>query len=88
MYLESKPSDSSRDISKSPYYECRVRGNFCERSEEKTINYVVAVDMRNGCSAQQECGAAFSKNSVLRAAEYHPGCALIRDLQGDHRLKL
>ena len=68
MYLESKPSDSSRDISKSPYYECRVRGNFCERSEEydvKTINYVVAVDMCNGCSAQQECGAAFSKNSVF-----------------------
>ena len=45
MYQESKPSDSSRDISKSPYYECRVRGSFCERSEEydvKTINYVVA----------------------------------------------
>ena len=42
MYLESKPSDSSRDISKGPYYECRVRGSFCERSEEydvKTINY-------------------------------------------------
>ena len=46
MYLESKPSDSSRDISISPYYECRVRGSFCERNEEydavKTINYVVA----------------------------------------------
>ena len=45
MCLESKPSDSSRDTSKSPYYECRVRGSFCERSEEydvKTINYVVA----------------------------------------------
>ena len=24
----------------------------------------------------------------LRAAEYYPRCALIRDLQGDHRLKL
>ena len=23
------------------------------------------VDMCNGCSAQQECGAAFSKNSVF-----------------------
>ena len=45
MYLESKPSDSSRDISKSLYYECQVRGSFCERSEEydvRTINYVVA----------------------------------------------
>ena len=44
MYLESKPSDSSREISKSQYCECRVRGSFCERSEEydvKTINYVV-----------------------------------------------
>ena len=36
MYLESKPSVSSREISKSLYYayECRVRGSFCERSEE------------------------------------------------------
>ena len=24
----------------------------------------------------------------LWAAEYYPGCALIRDLQGDHQLKL
>ena len=34
MYLESKPSDSSRKISKSLCYECQVRGSFCERSEE------------------------------------------------------
>ena len=40
MYLESKPSDSSREIFKSLYYECQVRGSFCERSEE--YNYVVA----------------------------------------------
>ena len=37
MYLESKPSDSSRDISKSLYCECRVRGSFCERSEEYDV---------------------------------------------------
>ena len=46
MYLESKPSDSSRDICKVRItYGCRVRGSFCERNEEydvKTINYVVA----------------------------------------------
>ena len=41
MYLESKPSDSSREISKSPYCECRVRGSFCERSEEYDVYYVV-----------------------------------------------
>ena len=36
MHLESKPSDSSREISKSLYYECQViiRGSFCEGSEE------------------------------------------------------
>ena len=38
MYLESKPSDSSRDISKSLYFKCRVRGSFCERSEEYDNN--------------------------------------------------
>ena len=37
MYPESKPSDSSREISKSLYYECRVRGNFCEISEEYDV---------------------------------------------------
>ena len=45
MYMESKSSDSGREISKSLYYKCQVRGSFCERSEEydvKTINYVVA----------------------------------------------
>ena len=36
MYLESKPSDSSR-ISKRLYYECQVRGSFCERSEEYDV---------------------------------------------------
>ena len=44
MYLESKPSDSSRDISKVRIMSVGVRGSFCERSEEydvKTINYVV-----------------------------------------------
>ena len=29
-----KPSDS---ISKSLYYECQVRGSFCERSEEYDV---------------------------------------------------
>ena len=39
MHLESnKPSDSSRKISKSLYYECQVRGSFCERSEEYDVN--------------------------------------------------
>ena len=41
MYLESKPSDSSREISKSLYYECRVRGRVFVRevksSDVKTI---------------------------------------------------
>ena len=30
VYLEGKPSDSSREISKGLYYECRV--SFCERN--------------------------------------------------------
>ena len=45
MYLESKPTDSSGEISKSLYYECQVRGSFCERSEEydvKTVMLIVA----------------------------------------------
>ena len=37
MYQESKPSDSSRVISKSLYYECQVRGSFCEKSEEYDV---------------------------------------------------
>ena len=41
VYLESKPSDSSREISKSLYYECQVRGSFCERSEEYDVNTIV-----------------------------------------------
>ena len=28
MYLEGKSSDNSREISKSPYCECRVRDSF------------------------------------------------------------
>ena len=30
MCLESKPSDTSREISKSVCYECQVIGSFCE----------------------------------------------------------
>ena len=41
MYLESKPSDSSREISKSLYYECRVRGSFCEKSEEYDVKTII-----------------------------------------------
>ena len=43
MHLESKPSDNSRDISKSLYYECQVRGStsFCERSEEYDVKTIV-----------------------------------------------
>ena len=41
VYLESKPSDSSREISKSLYYECQVRGSFCERSEEYDVKTIV-----------------------------------------------
>ena len=37
MYQERKPSDSSREISKSLYYECQVRGSFCDRSEEYDV---------------------------------------------------
>ena len=37
MYLESKPSDRSREISKSLYYECRVRGSFSEEYDVTTI---------------------------------------------------
>ena len=41
MYPESKPSDSSREISKRLYYECRVRGSFCERSEEYDVKTIM-----------------------------------------------
>ena len=34
MYLESKSSDSSREIR---YYKCQVRGSFCEISEEYDV---------------------------------------------------
>ena len=51
MYLESKPSDSSREISKSLHYEYQVRGSFqCERSEKydvKTISVVAIDDKRS-----------------------------------------
>ena len=40
MYLGSKPSDSSREISKSLYYECQVRDSFCERSEEYDVKTI------------------------------------------------
>ena len=33
VYLESKPSDSSKEISKNLYYECQVIGKFCERTD-------------------------------------------------------
>ena len=45
MYLESKPSDRNREIFKSLYYECQVRGSFCGRNEEydvKTIMLYIA----------------------------------------------
>ena len=41
MYLESKPSGSSREIYKSLYYECQVIGSFCERSEEYDVRTIV-----------------------------------------------
>ena len=41
MYLESKPSDRSREISKSLYYECQVRGSFCGRSEEYDVKTII-----------------------------------------------
>ena len=79
MYLESKPSDSSREISKSLYCECRVR-EFCSRSVRLCLcshvfsRTVAAVDTKRGyvgmCkgrSAQQESGAALSKNSMFKA---------------------
>ena len=79
MYLESKPSDSSREISKSTYCECRVR-EFCSRSVGLCLcshvfsRTVAAVDTKRGyvgmCkgrSAQQESGAALSKNSMFKA---------------------
>ena len=40
MYLENRSSDSSREISKSLYYKCQVRGSFCEISECKDYNVV------------------------------------------------
>ena len=45
------------------------------------------VDMCNGCSGKsmERCS---QRTVCLGAAEYYPGCALIRDLQGDHQLKL
>ena len=40
------------------------------------------VGMCNGCLAQQESGAASSKNSMFTAgASYYTRCALIRDRQ-------
>ena len=36
-----KPSDSSREISKSLYYECQVRGSFCERSEVYDVKTIM-----------------------------------------------
>ena len=41
MYLKSKPSDSSREISKSLHFECRVGGSFCERSEEYDVKTIM-----------------------------------------------
>ena len=38
---ESKPSDTSREISKSLYYECQVRGSFCERSGEYDVKTIM-----------------------------------------------
>ena len=43
MYQESKPSDSSRELSKSLLYECQVRGSFCERSEEYDVKTILNV---------------------------------------------
>ena len=55
MYLESKPSDSSREISKSLYCECRVRESFvvgrsvglclCSHVFSRTV---AAVDIKRG----------------------------------------
>ena len=79
MYLESKPSDSSREISKSLYYECRVRDSFvvgrsvcvCSHVFSRTVAAVDTkrryVGMCNGRSAQQESGVALSKNSMFKA---------------------
>ena len=53
MYLESKPSDSSREISKSLYCECRVR-EFCSPSVGLCLcshvfsRTVAAVDTKRG----------------------------------------
>ena len=41
MCLESKPSDSSREIFKSLYYECQVKGSFLERSEEYDVKTIM-----------------------------------------------
>ena len=44
VYLESKPSDSSREISKSVHYKTSVkyiRGSFCERSEEYDVKTIM-----------------------------------------------
>ena len=102
MYLESKPSDSSREISKSLYCECRVRESFvvgrsvglclCSHVFSRTVAAVDTkrgnVGMCKGRSAQQESGAALSKNSMFKAGGpkiiyiymiYYTRCALIRD---------
>ena len=81
MYLESKPSDSSREISKSLYCECRVRESFvvcrsvglclCSHVFSRTVAAVDTkrgnVGMCKGRSAQQESGAELSKNSMFKA---------------------
>ena len=41
MCQASKRSDSSREIYKGLYYECQVRGSFCERSEEYDVKTIM-----------------------------------------------
>ena len=41
MYLESKSSVSSREISKSLYYKCQVRGSLCEIREEYDVKTIM-----------------------------------------------
>ena len=41
MYPESKPSDSSREISKNLFYKCQLRGSFCEINEEYDVKTIM-----------------------------------------------
>ena len=91
MYLESKSSDSSREIQ---YYKCQVRGSFCEISEEYYVKTTLLWLARwhpililasrlciNSRPSRRPSVKVVNQNGSVqlgeKAAEYFLGCALI-----------